>query len=61
MTQDVVSVGDGFNVTYDCANGYHNVYVGLKGKVRRVSFDDKEAAHNFLMSISNYRNVKENV
>jgi len=59
--QNIVPVGNEFSVTYDYANGWHNVYVGLGGQLRRISFPTKENAHDFLTSVAQYRNVKEEI
>ena len=57
----IISVGNEFNVSYDFDNGYHNVYVGLNGQVRRVSFPTAKMAGDFMDSLNYCYKVRDNV
>ena len=57
----IISAGNEFNVSYDFSNGCHNVYVGLGGQVRRVSFHTAKLAGDFVASLDYYYNIKEDL
>lgn len=57
----IISVDNEFNVRYDFSDGCHNVYVGLGGQVRRVSFPTAKLAGDFVASLDYYYNVKEDL
>lgn len=55
----IINVGEEFNLKYDYSNGSHNVYIGLKGNVRRISFPTKKIAGEFMDSMNLYYRIKE--
>lgn len=57
----IVHAEENFNLKYDYSNGCHNVYIGLKGEVRRISFPTAKVAGEFIDSMNHYYKIKENV
>ena len=55
----IVNADEEFNLKYDYSNGSHNVYIGLKGHVRRISFPTAKIAGEFMDSMNLYYRVKE--
>ena len=60
-TLPIVVAGEEFNLKYDYANGCHNVYIGLKGEVRRISFPTAKVAGEFIDSMNHYYKIKEKI
>ena len=58
-TMQIINTGEEFNLKYDYSNGIHNVYIGLKGHVRRISFPTAKVAGEFMDSMNLYYRIKE--